>query len=160
MSMRQVIGTLIYMQDKDIARSFANEKKRMGKMIGYIDKQLHVTPRQYFTDATGQKSQRTAIPWKEQGLEAKWDKYMDGVFDAAKDKATKFMTKYLAAMKKEWDSQAKRDEYKQDPKEKDAAVKAQKEELEKRHKNILALIEKSEKEWDKVKGWPKPANWL
>jgi hypothetical protein len=66
----------------------------------------------------------------------------------------------LAAMKKEWDSQAKRDEYKQDPKEKDAAVKAQKEELEKRHKNMLALIEKSEKEWDKVKGWPKPANWL
>jgi hypothetical protein len=152
-SMRNVIGVFIYMQDKNVAESFAKEKNRMGKMIGAIDKELHKTPRIYYPQ------QRVAIPWKEQGLEDEWNKYMDDVFDGAKDKSTKHMDKYLNAMKKEWDSQKKKDEFKKKPGD-NAQIKSEKDALEKDQKDVLALIEKTGKEWDKVKNWQKPANWV
>lgn len=43
--MRQVTGTFMYMQDKDIAEIFAKEKNMIGEMMGYIDRELPRIPK-------------------------------------------------------------------------------------------------------------------
>jgi hypothetical protein len=154
--LREMIGTLKYMQEKEIASIFAKEKKRLGSMIDAIDKQLHSTPRKI--KPRGYPNGITYAPWQEQGLGAKWDTYMDDVFDRAKQRATDYMNLHLGNMEKEWDSQEKKDEYKADKKD-DAAAKDRKKELQKIHKDMLALINKTRKEWDKVKDWSKPDAW-
>jgi hypothetical protein len=153
--LRQVIGALKYMQEKDVAAIFAKEKNRIGEMIGYIDKELGKTPRLYTPRG---KEEVSYAPWKEQGLGKKWDKYMDDVFEKAKKKATDFMKLHLDDLDKEWDSQKKKDEYKKDPKD-DQKKKDEKKVLEKTHKDMLDSLSKTRKEWDKVKNWEKPANW-
>ena len=84
---------------------------------------------------------------------------MDDVFEKAKKKATDYMALHLGDLGKEWDSQKKKDEYKSDPKD-DTKKKDEKKALEKIHKDMLALIDKTRKEWDKIKDWEKPANWV
>jgi hypothetical protein len=155
--LREMIGTLKYMQDKDVAESFGKEKKRIGAIIGYVDKELHKTPRLIQRART--REIVTSIPWKEQGLGKKWDKYMDEVFEKAKQKATNYMNLNLRNLNEEWDSQKKRDEYKPRLGE-DQVEKDKKKALEKTHKDMLVLIKQLREEWDKVKDWKKPTNWM
>jgi hypothetical protein len=154
--LREMIGTFTYMQDKDIADIFAKEKKRIGAAIGYIDKELHKTPKQV------KRNGKTVeyAPWQEQGLEIKWNKYMNEVFEKAKKKGTDYMTLHLGNLDDYWDSQEKRDEYKLEPTDdKDPKKMNKKKELEKIHKDMLDLLKKTREEWDKVKNWNKPAGW-
>lgn len=150
--MRQVVGTLKYMQDKDVSDIFAKEKKRMGVIIKFIDENLPQTPR---IKKEEKSVERKLTPWIPQGLGEKWDKYMDKVFEGAKKKATDFMNTHLKDLKAEWDSQKKKEEYKPDPKD-DQKKKDEKKALENAHKKVLALIETLGKEWDKVKDWKNP----
>lgn len=85
LNLRQTIGAFKYMQDKKVAKIFADQKNRMGAIIRYIDKELHKTPRMYYPSG---RDPYAARPWVDQGLGKKWDKYMDGVFELAKKRAT------------------------------------------------------------------------
>ncbi|KAI4663275.1 uncharacterized protein J4E78_003686 [Alternaria triticimaculans] len=155
--MRPMIGALKYMQQDSIAEIFANQKNRIGAMIGYIDRELQKTPRQ-FADATKPKSQEDvidALPWQEQGLEKKWDAYMDNVFAVAKQRATDFMTVNLDRLKDEWES-SKKTEVPKNFKGDAQAKRNEKNTLEKTQKDMLALIKKAQDEWDKVKDWAMP----
>ncbi|KAI4915403.1 uncharacterized protein J4E92_009357 [Alternaria infectoria] len=155
--MRPMIGALKYMQQDSIAEIFANQKNRIGAMIGYIDRELQKTPRR-FADATKPKSQEyviDALPWQEQGLEKKWDAYMDNVFAVAKQRATDFMTVNLDRLKDEWES-SKKTEVPKNFKGDAQAKRNEKNKLEKTQKDMLALIKKTHDEWDKVKDWAMP----
>ncbi|KAI4684264.1 hypothetical protein J4E81_009144 [Alternaria sp. BMP 2799] len=155
--MRPMIGALKYMQQDSIAEIFANQKNRIGAMIGYIDRELQKTPRQ-FADATKPKSQEDvidALPWQEQGLEKKWDAYMDNVFAVAKQRATDFMTVNLDRLKDEWES-SKKTEVPKNFKGDAQAKRNEKNTLEKTQKDMLVLIKKTQDEWDKVKDWAMP----
>lgn len=155
--MRPMIGALKYMQQDSIAEIFANQKNRIGAMIGYIDRELQKTPRQ-LADATKPKSQEDvidALPWQEQGLEKKWDAYMDNVFAVAKQRATDFMTVNLDRLKDEWES-SKKTEVPKNFKGDAQAKRNEKNTLEKTQKDMLALIKKTQDEWDKVKDWAMP----
>ncbi|KAI4607220.1 hypothetical protein J4E83_009676 [Alternaria metachromatica] len=155
--MRPMIGALKYMQQDSIAEIFANQKNRIGAMIGYIDRELQKTPRR-FADATKPKSQEyviDALPWQEQGLEKKWDAYMDNVFAVAKQRATDFMTVNLDRLKDEWES-SKKTEVPKNFKGDAQAKQNEKKKLEQTQKDMLALIKKTQDEWDKVKDWAMP----
>lgn len=52
---RQVMGTFIYMQHSSVSKMFATEKKRVGEMLGFMDKELHKAPRIYDLDDPNQK---------------------------------------------------------------------------------------------------------
>lgn len=150
-----MIGALIYMQQPEIEKIFANEKRRLGVMIGYIDENLHKTPKQ---GKDTNKKVVTFAPWQKQGLGPKWDTYMDQVFDNAKSKAAAYMELHLGNLKKEWTSPKKDNAYKADAndtqKEKDG-----KQRLKTIHKDMVTSINKAEEEWNKVKGWRKPPGW-
>jgi hypothetical protein len=151
---REMTGTFIYMQDKYVATIFANEKNRMGAIIDAIDKHLHKTPRQEEENA----KTINFTPWKEQGLGDKWSQYMDDVFERAKQRGIDYVNLHLGNLDKEWNSQKKKDEFKIDAKD-DAKRKDDKRILETRQKEIVDLITKTRKEWEKVKNWEKPKNW-
>jgi hypothetical protein len=154
--LREMIGTVKYMQEKEIEDIFVKQKKRIGAMIGAIDQNLHKTPRQ----VTRRKDSSVVsyAAWKEQGLEDKWDRYMDGVFAKAKQRATEYMKLHLGNLEKEWKSDKKKNEFKAEKNDDDAA-KSKKKDLEKIQKDMLALISKTREEWDKVKDWKKPDGW-
>jgi hypothetical protein len=152
--LRPMIGALKYMQEDNIAKIFANQKNRIGAMIGHIDRELHKTPRKY-DSGTGAVD---AHPWQEQGLEDRWNVYMDSVFAVAKRRATEFMDLHLDSLEAEWKSPKKTNEFKDDVKD-IQATKDKKRKLKETQENMLALIEKTEDEWKKVKDWKKPQNW-
>jgi len=127
----------------------------MGAIIGHIDRNLHKTPRKYVPRG---KDEITFTPWQEQDLETKWNKYMNDVFETAKKRATNYMDTWLEELKKEWNSQKKKDEFKADPKD-TQKEKDEKKTKEEQQKKILALVETTRKEFDKVKDWKKPDNW-
>jgi hypothetical protein len=153
---REMIGVFIYMQEDDVAEIFAIEKHRMGAIIGAIDKELHKTPRKKLDPTTNKLI--TYNSWQEQGLGDRWNSYMDDSFERAKKRGTDYVKVNLDKLGQEWNSQKKRDEFKIDRKD-DAKRKAEKRELEKTHRQILNLLEKTRKEWDKVKDWKKPKQW-
>lgn len=150
--LRQMTGTLKYMQDKDIADIFAREKNRIGVIIGHIDEQLTKTPRKS-SPGVGK-----SFTWVKQDLQKEWNKYMDFTFEHARKRATDFMATWLKALKEEWES-SKKTEVAKDFKGNAQAKQNKKKELEQTQKDILALVKKTEDEWDKVKDWKKPANW-
>jgi len=154
--LREMIGTVKYMQEKEVEQIFVKEKRRLGAMIDAIDKTLHKTPRQKTRNKD--KSVVTFAPWKEQGLGGRWDKYMDEVFDTAKQRATDYMDLHLGNLERQWKSDEKTNEYKPEKNDDDTA-KSKKKELEKIQKDMLALIAKTQREWDKVKDWKKPDGW-
>ncbi|CAN9377082.1 unnamed protein product [Alternaria sp. RS040] len=149
--LRETIGALRYMQDEKVAKIFADQKNRMGAIIGHIDRELHKTPPVYKDDVEGH-------PWQEQKLEEKWNAYMDNVFSVAKQRATDYMKLNIGVLKDEWNSDKKKDEFKADSND-DQATKDKKKGLKKTQEQTLALIKKLSDEWDKVKDWPKPKNW-
>ncbi|KAF2241817.1 hypothetical protein BU26DRAFT_585367 [Trematosphaeria pertusa] len=150
--LRQMIGTLQYMQDKEVKAIWVKEKNRMGAIIKFIDENLPKTPRVIKGRGT---PERTLGSWKPQDLGDKWDKYMDKVFDKAKERATDLVEGNLEDLKKEWDSQKKRGEYKADAND-DQKKKDEKKALEKIHKDVLDIIKKCSDAWDKVKDWKNP----
>ena len=157
--LRPMTGAFKYMQEDTIAKTFANQKNRIGAMIGHIDRELHKTPRQYVpTRKNKLKEPVDALPWQEQGLEDKWDAYMDNVVAVAKKRAADFMELHLDSLKAEWES-SKKTEVSNDFVGNAQAKKNKKEELEQEQKDMLALIKKAGNEWDKVKDWKKPTNW-
>jgi hypothetical protein len=83
---------------------------------------------------------------------------MDGVFAQAKQRATEYMKLHLGNLEKEWKSDKKKNEFKAEKNDDDAA-KSKKKDLEKIQKDMLALISKTREEWDKVKDWKKPDGW-
>lgn len=148
--LREITGTFMYMQDKTVAEIFAKEKNRMGKMIGHIDKTLPQTPKV----ADGQ----TFTAWQTQDLETKWGTYMDGIFEHAKKRGADFMELNLKNPKKDWDSSKKKLAFR--PLAGDnQAIQDRKKALKTAHDEIIALIEKTEEEWERVKNWQKPPNW-
>ena len=149
--LRPMIGALRYMQEDEVAKIFSNQKNRMGAMIGYIDRELHKTPREFGRGTAAV----VARPWQEQGLEKKWDAYMDNVFAVAKQRATDFMDPHLASLKAEWES-SKKTEVSDDFQGDSQAKQTKKKELEQTKKDMLALIKKTKDEWDKVKDWEMP----
>jgi hypothetical protein len=157
--LRPMIGAFKYMQEKKIAKIFADQKNRIGAMIGHIDRNLHKTPRKFLP---GRNSVRKEIvigrPWQAQGLEDKWNAYMDNVFAVAKQRATDFMELHLKSLKTEWESTKKTNEFKDDVKD-NQAKKDKKKELQQTQEDMLALIKKTRDEWEKVKDWKKPENW-
>ncbi|USP75707.1 hypothetical protein yc1106_02981 [Curvularia clavata] len=155
LNLRQTIGAFKYMQDEKVAKIFADQKNRMGAIIGYIDKELHKTPRIYYPPGRDAYSARPCV---DQGLEQRWDKYMDGVFELAKKGATDYKELHLDNLNAAWNSQSKKDEYKENDKD-DKATKERKEVLKQSHKEILGLIDKCQKEWNKVKDWKKLEHW-
>ncbi|KAI4681353.1 uncharacterized protein J4E84_007589 [Alternaria hordeiaustralica] len=157
--LRPMTGTFKYMQEDTIAKTFANQKNRIGAMIGHIDRELHRTPRQYVpTRFNNLKEPVDALPWQEQGLEDKWDAYMDNVVAVAKKRAADFMELHLDSLKAEWES-SKKTEVSKDFVGNAHAKENRKKELEQEQKDMLALIKKAGNEWDKVKDWKKPTNW-
>lgn len=146
--MRQVTGTFMYMQDKDIAKAFAKEKNRIEKMIGHIDRELPKTPRVI-------RSEQSCTPWQTQDLEKKWGKYMDDVFDRAKQRGVDFMDFNLKALNQEQDSQRKTDEFKSDAKE-NKATQDRKQVLKSTHEGIIELIKKTDDAWDYFTWRPAP----
>lgn len=111
---RSVIGVFHYMQEKEVAKIFKDEKVRIGMVIDGIDKSLAKTPRQV---TRGNK--RTFAPWTPLDLGPKWDAYMDDVFKAAKDKGTKFVEDNIKRLKDEYTSQKAKDGAIDDPKKSD-----------------------------------------
>lgn len=155
LNLRQTIETFKYMQDKKVAKIFADQKSQMGTIIGYIDKELPKMPRMYYP--TG-RDPYSAKPWVEQGLQQKRNKYMDDGFELAKKRATDYIELHLGNLDTAWNSQSKKDEYKENNKD-DKATKEKKEKLKQSHKEVLDLIDKCRKESNKVKDWKKPDNW-
>lgn len=153
--LRAVIGVFKYMQEDEVAEIFAKEKNRMGDIIGYLDKEVAKIPRQV-VNQYGIKV--TYKPWVEDGLKIKWHKYMDEVFERAKDKGETFMNTWLDALDLEWNSQKKKDEFKINPKD-DRATRDKKAQIEKDYRAMLGLLRKTRTEWGNVKDWKKPANW-
>jgi uncharacterized FlaG/YvyC family protein len=153
---REMIGTFIYMQEEDVAKILAKEKNRIGAMIDAIDQHLHKSPRQ--AESNDGTKKITYTPWQEQGLGDKWNRYMDDVFERAKQKGTDYVGSNLGNLEQEWNSQKEKGEFKIDAKD-DAKKKDEKRSLEAIHKDITNLIDKMRKEWDKVKNWEKPKNW-
>jgi hypothetical protein len=55
------------MQDEKISKIFADQKNRMGAIIGHVDRELHKTPRVYRLPS----GDLEAPSWQEQKLEEK-----------------------------------------------------------------------------------------
>jgi hypothetical protein len=70
------------MQDEDVAKILAKEKNRKGAMINAIDQHLHKSPRQANSEDGTKKI--TYNLWQEQVLNDKLNRYMDDVFERAK----------------------------------------------------------------------------
>jgi hypothetical protein len=126
------------MQDEKIAKIFADQKNRMGAIIGHVDQELHKTPRAYGLPSGDVE----APPWQEQKLEEKWNAYMEQVFAVAKQRATDYMELHLGSLKGEWNSEKMNNEFKAD----DQATKDKKKELKKIQEQIIALIKKTNEE--------------
>ncbi|USP75705.1 hypothetical protein yc1106_02979 [Curvularia clavata] len=148
--MRFVVGIFIYMQDPTVADIFAKEKKRKGKIIGHIGKELPNTPKKVGKDSY--------TAWQPQDLEKRWDEYMDDVFDKAKSTAVESMNLNIKLIKDEWDSNKKAKEFKSAAND-SKAEKDQKKALEDMYKDMSSIIKKLEDEWEKVKNWRKPTGW-
>lgn len=105
--LRETIGALTYMQDEKVAKIFADQKNRMGAMIGHIDRELHKTSPMYEDVVEGR-------PWQEQKLEEKWNAYMDNVSSVAKQRTTDYIKLNIRVLKDKWNSDKKKDEFKAD----------------------------------------------
>jgi hypothetical protein len=144
---RSVIGAFKYMQEDEIKKIFVAEKTRIGAVLDGLDKSLPSHPRVIGT--------KKFTPWKTLGMGAKWNKYMDDVFENAKKKGAKFVDDNIKLLKDEYQSNDAKD------RAKDNAKKTQKERNEikewaKLRQDIDDMIPKLEQAWKDAKDWKKP----
>jgi hypothetical protein len=144
--LRNVVGVFKCMQEPKIEAIFVKEKQRMRHVIDGIDKTLPNHPVQITRGNT-----RTYAPWQPQDLGVRWDTFMDGVFETAKNKGTDFVKDNLKRLNDEYTSpdaiaRAKLDSSIKDQKRIDEIA-----EWAKLRSDIAGYIAKLEAEWDSIK---------
>lgn len=99
LKLKYAMGVRKYMRNTAIAGYFAEQKKRMGTMLGKVDTELVKHPR---VDANAPNRFKA---WQKQGLEQWWGEYMTEVFNTAQSRLDNDMNTYLPLFKQEWLSQ-------------------------------------------------------
>ncbi|KAL1607711.1 hypothetical protein SLS60_002646 [Paraconiothyrium brasiliense] len=92
--LKYLLGAQMYMTDRKIANIFAQQKNRVGKVLGQIDRDL---PNHQRIVAS-----RQLDPWETIGLQQLWNQYMDEVFAKAKSRTLYTMDKWVRVAEQRW----------------------------------------------------------
>jgi hypothetical protein len=125
MKLRWLLGARTYHRNAWVAKTLGAQKKRIGKILGELD-----------ADAAF----KAAVPtWQVQGLETRWNEYMDKHFTDAEARVKNVLDTYLPALEKKYPGKV-------DPKKKGP------------NDDVMKAIKALRTAWDKEKKstWSKP----
>jgi chitinase len=102
MAMRELVGSLEYHRDPAIAALLRRQKERVGTMFHQLDTQ-------YLPQNARVSNGVTFTAWQPQGLERRWNEFMNNKFYLALTKTMKVLNSWLSVMQENWATQALRD---------------------------------------------------
>lgn len=151
--MRSIVGAYIYLKEKRVNTIFVNQVNRIGQQLENIERALPNNPR--IVEKTRPERTVTYAAWKYLNLRKKWFEHMNEVYERANNKAQDFMNINMKRLKEEYNDGKmlkQSDIDKEKDKDKREAMGLEKDLRE----AMKVYIDKLEKEWSKVKDWPKP----
>lgn len=96
MRLKYAKGVRRYLRNPKIAEILEKRKRRMGDILGEIDRELANYPRKYPSTPSRFRA------WQTRGLQKWWDEYMNQKFNTASDRLDNDMTKYLPIFDTDW----------------------------------------------------------
>ncbi|TPX21388.1 hypothetical protein DIZ76_015345 [Coccidioides immitis] len=142
-TLRELVGSALYHKDPTIAAHLKRQKERVGKMFGLIDKELSKHPRVV--------NNVKYTPWKPQGLEKEWDKFMKKQHILAFTKTTKPVIDWTPKLKDLWASKAARDAAEPDPND-----NQMQQDEKKKKRALIKKIDALDKARSAFKQWNRP----